>query len=232
MYIRGSYFIAAIWLLTTSLSCSNGGPGNSAGPETAANTPKPEITSADPRAEIENAIKLLLDAKSYRMKKELASSNGDVQTVEAEYSAPDRTHFVQYSNKTGATRRETIIIGKGSFVKAGTEPWKKSSLSISDLLAQFYPSGFADAVKRSKEIRFLGTDTVDGITMKKYEYSSESSLEPGKQRVEQIWIGADDGKIYQLQREGETIINGQPATTRSTRKLFDYGAELKIEPPI
>ena len=195
----------------------------------------PMTASADPRADVTKAMRASVAAKSYRSKMVTTSSSGSNHTMTAEIVAPDRMRMTAEMDMPGrGTRKnETIIIGKETYVKAGDAPWQKNPLGMGDLLAQFRDPKAIDAIAEKAEVKYLGTDTLNGAPMLVYQYTMKDLLGPGKDGVSKIWIGATDGLQHQLVSESDVdpLNTGKLIHSKVTGTFYDYNADIKIETP-
>ena len=195
----------------------------------------PMTASADPRADVTKAMRASLAAKSYRSRMVTTSSSGSNRTMTAEIVAPDRMRMTTEMDMPGrgAVKNETIIVGKETYVRAGDAPWQKNPLGMGDLLAQFRDPKAIDAIAEKAEVKYLGTDTLNGAPMVVYQYTIKDLLGPGKDGVTKIWIGATDSLQHQVESESDVdpLNTGKMIHTKITATFYDYDAEIKIEAP-
>ena len=225
-------FLIIFGFLLENSSCSKPAPTENSNNSIINQVEAVDTGSVDPRADLEKVFQAIVDASSYRVVTSVESDNGQVQHREWEYRAPDRSHLILESNKLSDVRRETISIGTETFVKIGAEPWKKSPLSILDKLVQFHPKEIADNIKKSSEIKYIGSEKIDGTQMRIFQYLTKSSLHPESELIEKVWIGASDGLIYQMESGVESIIDGQAVKTKKIAKISAYNSEINIEKPM
>jgi hypothetical protein len=196
---------------------------------------KSMTASADPRADVTKAMRASLAAKSYRSRMVTSSSSGSNQIMTAEFVAPDRMRMTMEMDMpgSGAVKRETIVIGKETFVKAGEAPWQKNPMGMGDLIAQFRDPKAIDAIAEKAEVKYLGTDTLNGAPMLVYQYTIKDLLGPGKDGVSKIWIGATDSLQHQVESESDVdpLNTGKMIHTKITATFYDYDADIKIETP-
>jgi hypothetical protein len=195
----------------------------------------PMTASTDPRADVTKAMRASLAAKSYRSKMVTNSSSGSNRTMTAEIVAPDRMRMTAEMDMPGrGTRKnETIIIGKETYVKAGDAPWQKNPMGMGDLIAQFRDPKAIDAIAEKAEVKYLGTDTLNGAPMLVYQYTMKDLLGPGKDGVSKVWIGATDSLQHQVESESDVdpLNTGKMIHTKITATFYDYDADIKIEAP-
>ena len=198
-------------------------------------TTAPLTASADPRADVTKAMRASLAAKSYRSRIVTTSSSGPNRTMTAEFVAPDRMRMTMEMDMPGrgAVRNETIIIGKETYLKAGDAPWQKNPMGMGDLLSQFRDPKAIDAIAEKAEVKYLGTDSLNGAPMLVYQYTMKNLLGPGKDGVSKVWIGATDSLQHQVESESDVdpLNTGKMIHTKITATFYDYNADIKIETP-
>ena len=191
--------------------------------------------SADPRADVTKAMRASLAAKSYRSRMVTSSSSGSNQTMTAEFVAPDRMRMTMEMDRPGrgTVKSERIIIGKEAYVRVGDAPWQKDPMGMGDLLSQFRDPKAIDAIAEKAEVKYLGTETLNGAPMLVYQYTIKDLLGPGKDGVSKIWIGATDSLQHQLESESDVdpLNTGKMIHSKVTATFYDYNADIKIETP-
>ena len=195
----------------------------------------PMAASADPRADVTKAMRASLAAKSYRSRIVTSSSSGSDRTMTAEIVAPDRMRMTMEMDMPGrgTVKSERIIIGKESYVRMGDAPWQKDPLGMGDLLSQFRDPKLIDAIAEKAEVKYLGTDSLNGAPMLVYQYTMKNLLGPGKDGVSKVWIGATDSLQHQVESESDVdpLNTGKMIHTKITATFYDYDADIKIEAP-
>ena len=123
----------------------------------------------------------------------------------AEVVTPDRMHITTEMNASGreAVKSEMIYIGKQSYARAGDGAWQKDSLDMSDMFSQFRDPKLIDAIAQKAEVKYLGTDTLNGAPMLTYQYQIKDVMGSGKDSVSKIWIGAKDNLQHQVETESD-----------------------------
>lgn len=196
----------------------------------------PLTASADPRADVVKAMRASLEAKSYRSQIATTSSNGHNRNMTAEVVPPDRMHMTMEMDMPGrgTVKREIIYIGKESYVRVGDAPWQKDPFGMGDMLAQLHDPKLIDAIQQKAEVKYLGTDTLNGAPMLTYEYKIKDLLGPGKDGISKIWIGATDELQHQVETENDIdpLNTGKVIHSKTTVIFYDYNANIKIDPPI
>ncbi len=226
-----------VCLLLAAAACG-GGPNSGGTTTTTApvnSAPANPLTAgADPRAELTKAMGAQLSAKSYRAQMVSASSNGTNSTMVVEFVAPDRFRLTQDMALPGRgnVKRETIIIGKDTWMKAGAAPWQKFPVDIGSIAAQFRDPKVLDELAKSAEIKYVGPDTIDGAPALVYEYTLNDMLGKGSKSTAKTWLGAADSLPRKTESEGEFAFMGKPLKTKTTVTYSDYNADIKIAPPM
>ena len=196
----------------------------------------PLTASADPRADVTKAMRASLAAKTYRSRIVTTSSSGSDRTMTAEVVAPDRMRITMQMDMPGraTVKSERIIVGKESYVKTGDAPWQKDPFGMGDLLSQLHDPKLIEAIEQRAEVKYLGTDTLDGAPMLTYQYTIKDLLGPGKDGVSKIWIGATDNLQHQLVTESDVdpLKTGKMIHSKVTVTFYDYNADIKIDSPV
>ena len=220
-------------LLVAGAGCSSLSTGNrnsSSSTKTA-----PLAASADPRADITKAMRASFEAKSYRSRIVSNSSSGSNRTMTAEFVSPDRMRITTAMDMPGrgTVKSERIIIGKEDYVKMGDGPWQKNPMGMGDMLSQLRDPKLVDAIAEKAEVKYLGTDTLNGAPMLIYQYTIKDLLGPGKDGVTKEWIGATDSLLHQTESESnfDPLGTGKMIHSKTTVTFYDYDADIKIEPP-
>jgi hypothetical protein len=106
---------------------------------------------------------------------------------------------------------------------------------MADALEQLRDPKLIDAIAQKAEVKYLGTDMLDGAPMLTYQYTIKDLLGPGKDAVSKIWIGATDNLEHQMESESDvesTFTAGEITHTKTTVTYYDYNTNIKIEPPM
>ena len=211
--------------LLVSAACSGSSPTNGTDIAPANPATTGAVTSgANPREELDRAIKAQLNARSFRMRLVPAhgSGGGARVTIESEYVNPDRSRF-----RMGTM--ETVMIGGDIYMKMPGAAWTKSGdTSDPDEASQFSNQVLADTLKHLRDVTFVGTDALEGSPMRVYRYVFD---DPNAGRTtSKIWIEASNDLPRKV--ESETKVAGEPKKMEVVMTFYDYNANIKIEPPM
>ena len=217
-------------LLLVGAACNSLRPTSSGGTSPA----NPVKAGANPRAELVDAMKAQMSTKSYRAQMVSASSSGTNSTTVIEFVAPDRFHMTQNVDVPGhgPTKRETIIVGKDTWMKTGDASWQKFPIDIGQMITQFRDPKMLDELAKSTEVKYDGPDTLDGAPALVYEYTLNGALGQDVKGTSKTWIGVTDSLPRKTESEGEINFMGKPLKTKTTVTFSDYNADIKIAPPM
>ncbi|HST23915.1 MAG TPA: hypothetical protein VLR90_22600 [Blastocatellia bacterium] len=201
-------FVGACGLHDGGHSTNSGGSGSAT----------PASTNANPTDAMTASFKAQFDAKSYRIRMESLSEN---HTTIAEYVAPDRFHMA-------APMNEMIIIGSDTYTKAPTGQWQKVPLNANQMISMFRDSKMVEELRNNTSVKFLGTDSLDGMPVKIYEYTVKNAYGTNMTSTSKAWISANDNLPRKMEVQAD--VNGKPSKTVIT--YYDYNADIKIVPPM
>jgi hypothetical protein len=215
-------------LLLLSAAC--GGPSSSTG-----NAPMNPVTAgADPHGELTKAMSAMLAAKSYRSRMQSSSSSGINGTTLVEFSAPDRFHLTREATLPGRgpSKQETIIIGNDTWMKMGDAPWQKFPANLGEMITQLRNPKAVEELAKATEVKFIGPDVLDGSPAMVYQYTLNDIEGKGFKNTAKTWVGVTDNLPRKTESETEMNITGKQTDTKTTVTYYDYGAVIKIEPPM
>jgi outer membrane lipoprotein-sorting protein len=175
--------------------------------------------SDNPQDVLTKSIEAHLSAKSFRARMTNTSSQGNY-TATLEYASPDRYHLVM-------PQGEMIAIGGDSYMKAGGR-WMKTPVNMGQMINQFRDPKAVEEMRRKTDIKFVGSETLDGQPMYVYEYALDEAGGPGVKGRAKTWISPADMLPRKTEVDGEA--NGIKSHT--TLIYSDYGSDIKIEPPM
>ena len=206
-------------LIFFALGCSRIGDlvrgaqgGNGSGPGLSS-------AGADPKAEVIDASTKFIALPFFT-----ANMEGQGQTPlksQVSYVAPDRYH-IKYLGGTGAGM-EMIMIGKDSYMKTGGK-WSKmpgTGTAIPTLRDSFTEEG----LKSLSDVKYDGTDSVDGKTANVYSYKNVTPK--GEYPfTSKIWIRQDSGVPVKI------VVDYTNGTLKQMTVNYDTETPVTIEPPI
>lgn len=154
--------------------------------------------------------------------------SGETVSSTFEFIKPDRFHMASEGF-------EIIIIEDTTYIKDESGTWVESPIAMGDMF-----EGTIDAFTNEEaveellqdlevtidNVQSLGQETVNGKTTDVYEYTAASSFDESIVN-NKIWVGTDDGLLYQQQIETESEgVRGRVTIT------YEYGSDVVIEAPI
>ena len=211
VFLLCSLVLVAACGLHESHSTKNANDSGSAAPAASAASPIDAITAS---------MKSLLDAKSFRVRME-STYDGKNSTQTFEYVSPDRIRLV-------GDMGEMIVAGSNTYRKLPTGQWQKIPMDTNQAFSSFRDPKIIDELRNSTDVKFIGTDTVDGAPMKVYQYTATNAFGTNITTTSKAWIAASDNLPRKIETEGQ--INGKPS--KSLLTYYDYNADIKIEPPM
>lgn len=183
---------------------------------------------------VARSLRALSRLRSYRIRMtiylgtETKGSKGVFEVL-----APDRTHLVIENDD------EIIEISKTIYRRSRPDaPWEKEGQAAEN---KYGPSPFNTlfinarqldvSLKRVSEVKFVGTEMIDGVKTKAYQF--KYSYDNGESDPVKVWIGVADGMVRKC--NVETAADPRQAFSFSVKilaRFYDYNAEIKIEPPL
>jgi outer membrane lipoprotein-sorting protein len=190
-------------------------------------SPARSSVGGDPREDLIKWMTGQEGAKSFRAHSVSASTQGESNS-EIEFVAPDRYHFT--IRKAGGAQTEMIIADGKTFVKSGDRPWQLVPGDVGAFLKSFRDPQTMDYLKKSTDIKFVGTDTLDGAPVWVYEYTFQFNKSGASEAAHhsKVWVGSADG----LPRRVETVSEISGYESKLTTTYSDYNSDIKIESPI
>ena len=180
----------------------------------------PASTDANPIDAMTASIQAQFDAKSYRARME-SLSEGNNFTTTVEYVAPDRFHMTSPMN-------ETIIVGSDTYVKPQTGQWQKVPINANQMISSFRDPKMVEELRNSTDVKFLGSDSLDGVPVKIYQYTVKNAFGTNMTSTSKAWIAASDNLPRKMEVEAD--VNGKPSKLLIT--YYDYNTDIKIVPPM
>jgi len=199
-------------------------------------TNQPETSTgagADPRDELIKAMRTMLGARSYRSRTTSSSSSGITSTTMLEFVAPDRFHLSRETqSQRGTLKQETIIIGNDSWMKTGGASWQTFPMDLGNLIAQLRNPKVVDELAHATEVKFIGTDTLEGTPAMVYQFTLDERDGKGFKNTTRTWVSVADGLPLKTEANVEMSIAGKTTHIKATTTYLDYGADIKLQPPI
>jgi outer membrane lipoprotein-sorting protein len=180
----------------------------------------PAGTEANLLDTMTEAMKAQFAAKSFRARMESLSEGKNI-TATVEYVAPDRIHMI--SNVS-----EMIVVGSNTYVKPVNGSWQKFPMDVNQIISSFRNPKMIEDLRNGTDARLVGTDTVDGVAVNVYQYTMKNPTGITGTSVSKVWIATSDNLPRKMETESE--FNGKTSKTHVT--YYDYGADIKIEPPM
>lgn len=171
----------------------------------------------NPQDVLTRSIQTHLDAKSLRARMTNTSSQG-TYTATLEYASPDRYRIV-------SPQGEMIAVGADAYMKAGGR-WMKAPVNVGQIINQFRDPKAVEEMRRKTDIKYVGTETLDGQAMYVYEYALDGAGTGARGRAK-TWISPAD----MLPRKTEVDGEAGGIKSHTTITYSDYNSDIKIEPP-
>lgn len=186
----------------------------------------------NPQAELVEHMRAFLAEKSFRSKMEGKNSDGYEINGEMAFSSPDRYQINMNMNSSQQKiATEVILIGKESYLRMGNAGWQKAPVDIGQFVRQIRDEQMLEGTKDSAEIKFVGTETIDGVPMNIYQYPVHTPQMKGLKGTAKTWFSTADKLPYKTESQGETMVGGKNIQTNTLLTYYDYGANIEIERP-
>jgi len=175
----------------------------------------PAPASADPRQALTEAWTEFLAVNSFRVT--MTNLDDGKQMATMEFQAPNRYRM----NSPGGP--SIVIIGNDGYMDMGGR-MMKVPVPVEKLTAQYRDEDFLAEMQEDMVIEDLGTETLDGETMRKLRYVQ---TEPDKSET-LAWISEETGLISQL----ETTSGSGRKQARMQMRYTNYNdPAIDIQPP-
>jgi len=166
------------------------------------------------------SINAQLSAKSFRARLDSTFDNQEMART-IEFVAPDRFRMAGETD-------EMIIIGSNAWTRQNNGAWQKLPIDASQMIASVRDPKIVDEIRKSAEVKLIGSDMLDGKPMTVYQYTLRHAMGPATVTSHaKAWISVADS----LPRRMETETEIQGKTSKATITYFDYNADFKIDPP-
>ena len=224
-----SVALTLLALLSLCVACSkppgeggggtNGAPGTAGGGSTAGGGGAAAVAPNDnPQEVLTKSMQAHLSAKSLRARMTNTSSQG-TYTATLEYASPDRYRII-------SPQGEMIAIGGDAYMKAGGR-WMKAPVNVGQIINQFRDPKAVEEMRRTANVKYVGTETLDGQPMYVYEYALDEAAGTGAKGRAKTWISPAD----MLPRKTEVDGEAGGIKSHTTITYSDYNSDIKIEPP-
>ena len=179
------------------------------------------------------AMRAQLDAKSYRAHVTTTLADGAPSKMLIEYVAPDSYRMTReaQSGGSGATADSTaeyIIVRGAMYMRMPNGAWAKSPIDASGMIKAFRDPKMLDELTKTADVKFVGSDTLDGAPMLVYQYTQNNPMGMNLKSTSKTWLSVADGLPRKTETEGE--FDGKK--TKTFIKMSDYNADIKIESPV
>jgi outer membrane lipoprotein-sorting protein len=217
-----SVALTLLALLSVCAACSNPPAppgGENVGAGTAGSGGAAAVSpNQNPLDMLIKSMQAQLNAKSLRARMTNTSAQGTYNAT-IEYASPDRYHLVM-------PQTEMIAIGNDAYMKAGGR-WMKAPMNAGQLINQFRDPKMVEELRRTTDVKYAGTETLDGQTMYVYEYTLDEVAGKGAKARAKTWISPGD----MLPRKTE--VDGEAGGIKSHTTIIysDYDSDIKIELP-
>jgi outer membrane lipoprotein-sorting protein len=175
----------------------------------------PAPAAADPKDELAKAWTAFLGLESFRTT--ITNLDDGQQMATMEFQAPNRYRI----NSAGGPA--IVIIGNDGYMDLGGR-MMKVPVPVEKMTAQYRDEGVLEKMRDDMVIEDLGTDTLDGESVRKLRYVQ---TEPEKADTV-AWISEDSGYILQL--ESTSGSGRKQARMRMNYSNFNDPA-IDIQPP-
>lgn len=206
-------------LILGALACRSSSSNQNA---SGTNAPAAGGVSKDenPLDALSKAVSAQLEAKSFRARMTTAIDGGKESTRIVECISPDRFHI------TG-DQDEMILAGGNVYMKSPGGEWTQLLFDPAELIKQIRDAKQLDEIRKSTDVVLAGPDTVDGVPTLAYRYTMKNPFGMKSTSSCKMWVGLTDS----LPRKMEVEAEFNKMKTRSVVTYYDYGANIKIEPP-
>ncbi len=223
--------VSASLLAACTLSNLKGGAGNSS--STSKDNPSRSTTafspSNDARKDLEDAFRKLKTTYPYRLTETMSDTingqTGPESTKVVDYAAADRSHM----KLTGITDLEEITIGEKQYHRFSNGKWTESDSAAEKALKTAELRAEEMLASATKEVKYVGAETVNGVPCYAYTWSLEMNVEgQNHSGTGKAWIGVADGLLHQ--NNSEFKFGGYDQISKS-RIVYEYNVDIRVEKP-
>ena len=223
-------FTVLVLLLGCNLSKLRPGGSSSAGNDSPSRSGTAFRPSSDARKDLGDALRKLKTAYPYRLTEiTSATANGktampDTKRV-VEFAAPDRSHM-KWTGGMGSDMEE-ITIGEKRYWYADGK-WSESAGRSAEEKARTGAELEKKLAEATKEVNYVGAETVNGVPCFAYTYSLEMNVEGHAYTgTGKAWVGAADGLPHQIDADFKVSVYGH-----KSHIVYEYNVDIKVEKPI
>lgn len=166
------------------------------------------------------AAKAQLETKSFRARMISSIDGGKESTRIVECVAPDRFHITGEND-------EMILAGGSVFMKSPAGDWTKLLFDPSAMINQIRDANRFDEIRKSTDVGLIGAEVVEGVPTLVYRYSLKNAFGMNFTSNCKMWVGVTDSLPRKMEVDG--VFN--KVKSKSIVTYYDYGADIKIEPP-
>ena len=150
----------------------------------------------------------------------ISVNGGKESTRTVECVAPDRLHIL-------GDQDEMIMAGGNVYMKTPGGEWTRLLFDATEMMNQIRDTKQREEIRRSTDVALIGDDTILGEPTLVYRYSIKNPFGMSMANNCKMWVGLTDSLPRKMEVEGEF----NKTKSRSVVTYYDYGADIKIEPP-
>jgi len=181
----------------------------------------PQSAIDDPRAYLINALSQQMMSQPFQATITQVTPDKTLNYT-VEFQPPDRFHMVMPGVVEG------IAIGKQIYMKQG-DSWLQVPLNddFSSAFGLLGPDA-AKAFDTIQNVKFVGAELLDGKPTLIFTYTSDVTVAGvASTSTNKLWLGATDGRVYQI------VVEGEAAGIKSTTTIiYEYDPSITVEAPV
>lgn len=139
-----------------------------------------------------------------------------------QYAAPDRYHIIHQGGMADGT--EMVIIGKDTYMKAGGK-WTRLPGNLGEKIPSLRDQFTEEGMKRLKNVKYEGSDTLNGKPADVYSYDSTTPVEESAFHSK-IWVVRSTGLPARI------TVDYQNGKLKEMTVDYDTDTPVTIEAPI
>lgn len=218
----------SLLLLGCNLSKLRPGGPSSAGNDNSSRSRTAFSPSSDARKDLGGAQRKLKTAYPYRLTETMSTTtNGQTAmqptTRVADFAAADRSHM----KWTGGSDMEMIRIGDKEYWRFDGK-WSEYAGQFAEEQAKRGAELEKKMAEAPKEVKYVGSETVNGVPCFAYTFSLEMNLAGDTWTgTGKAWVGAADGLPHQIDSDFKVSVYGHKSHT-----VYEYNVDVKVEKPV